>query len=342
MKTILLLDTDIQQVKIMTSFLENQGFELISCSNLLQLEKLLKNYPVELIVINSTSPKLSESINLKKLITSKPVVNFPFLIISNDGEWKDLSVEDNKILNTPLNYTLLIEEIRKQLKNNDYSAINISTEQKLDTNIKSIAQLKEFISKNSENFQFEKDSIIYKTQKSCAHLYLLEKGLVKTYIMDEYGKELITGIYKENDLFGMYAVNKKTFSPESAMALENSSIFKFSIQSFHEFLEKNNELSLEFVDLLSENIINLKEHLLDMAYASVLKKTSNTLLQLAENTLQDHTKDITLSRNDLASVAGISPESLIRSLGILKKDKLIAVKGRAIKVLDKDKLTNIK
>ena len=342
MKTILLLDTDIQQVKIMTSYLKNQGFELINCSNLLQLENLLKNYPVELIVINGTSPKLNESVNLKKLISSKPVVNFPFLIISNDGEWKDLCVEDNKILNTPLNYNLLIEEIRNQLKNNNYSAINFSKEQKLDTNIKSIAQLKEFISKNCEDFQFEKDSIIYKTQKNCAHLYLLEKGLVKTYIMDEYGKELITGIYKENDLFGMYAVNKTIFSPESAMALENSSIFKFSIQSFHEFLEKNNELSLEFVDLLSENIINLKEHLLDMAYASVLKKTSNTLLQLSENSFQDHTKDITLSRNDLASVAGISPESLIRSLGILKKDKLIAVKGRAIKVLDKAKLTNIK
>jgi len=310
---------------------------------LLQLEKILKKHPVELIVINCSSPKLSESINFKNLISSEPVVNFPFLIITNDGEWKDFSVEEDKVLSTPLNYYQLIEEIKSQLKKNETTTFNkISEEQRLGNNIKSIEQLKELISISSENFQFEKDSIIYKNQSSNAHIYLVEKGLVKTYKMEEYGKELITGIFKKNDLFGIYTVNKTIFSPESAMALKDTSIFKFSIKSFHDLLEKNNELSLEFIELLSENIISLKTHLLDMAYASVLKKTSKTLIHLADNVLQDHSKPITLSRNDLASVAGISPESLIRSLGILKNDKLIAVKGRAINVIDKDRLIQIK
>jgi len=103
MNTILLLDKNIQQVKIMTSFLKKHDMELISCSNLLQLEKILKKHPVELIVINCSSPKLSESINFKNLISSEPVVNFPFLIITNDGEWKDFSVEEDKVLSTPLN-----------------------------------------------------------------------------------------------------------------------------------------------------------------------------------------------------------------------------------------------
>ncbi len=78
--------------------------------------------------------------------------------------------------------------------------------------------------------------------------------------------------------------------------------------------------------------------MLDLAYASVLQKTTKTLLHCVENVLENQSEGINLSRSNLASIAGISTESLIRSLAILKKHNLISVKGRNIKVLDFKKL----
>jgi CRP-like cAMP-binding protein len=99
---------------------------------------------------------------------------------------------------------------------------------------------------------------------------------------------------------------------------------------------------LEFGQLISENLVNLKTHLLDMAYSSMLKKTTNTILEFAEKIQENPKEHIRISRSDLASVAGISTESFIRSLSSLKKDGLIDIVGRDIKILDLEKLHEIR
>ena len=50
---------------------------------------------------------------------------------------------------------------------------------------------------------------------------------------------------------------------------------------------------------------------------------------------------IRISRNDLASVAGIATETFIRTLSGLKKDGLIDIEGRNIRIIDLDKLKSV-
>ena len=50
---------------------------------------------------------------------------------------------------------------------------------------------------------------------------------------------------------------------------------------------------------------------------------------------------IKISRNDLASVAGIATETLIRTMSDFKKQGLIEMEGRNIKVVDLQKLQDI-
>ena len=48
--------------------------------------------------------------------------------------------------------------------------------------------------------------------------------------------------------------------------------------------------------------------------------------------------DIVLSREDLANIVGTATETVIRLLSEFKSDKMIALEGKKIKVLDADKL----
>jgi CRP-like cAMP-binding protein len=50
---------------------------------------------------------------------------------------------------------------------------------------------------------------------------------------------------------------------------------------------------------------------------------------------------INISRSDLASVAGIAPESLIRTLSEFKKKGLIEIAGRNIKILQLESLAEV-
>jgi len=106
-------------------------------------------------------------------------------------------------------------------------------------------------------------------------------------------------------------------------------------------LEQNRDLMLEFAEEITHSLDVLRTHLLEMAYGSVLKKTASTLLEFAEKVKDDNTPVLKVSRSDMASVAGISTESFIRSLSCLKKDGIIDIIGRDIKILQLEKLTEI-
>ena len=78
-----------------------------------------------------------------------------------------------------------------------------------------------------------------------------------------------------------------------------------------------------------------------MAYSSVRKKTAQTILQFAAILNKKPEEGIKIARNDLASVAGIATESLIRTLSEFKKEGFIEIEGRNIKILNSQALRNI-
>jgi CRP-like cAMP-binding protein len=78
-----------------------------------------------------------------------------------------------------------------------------------------------------------------------------------------------------------------------------------------------------------------------MAYSSVKKRTAATILKFAEKLNHKPEDTIRISRNDLASVAGIATESIIRTLSSFKDMGIIEIEGRNIKILDINKLLQI-
>jgi CRP-like cAMP-binding protein len=108
-----------------------------------------------------------------------------------------------------------------------------------------------------------------------------------------------------------------------------------------ELLAESSNLSLELMNVLTANLSITKDQLLQMAYSSVQRKTARTILQFAEVLDRGLLGEIKISRNDLASVAGIAPESLIRTLSSFKKKGFVEIEGRNIKILKLVELQNL-
>ena len=96
---------------------------------------------------------------------------------------------------------------------------------------------------------------------------------------------------------------------------------------------------LNFMDLLSDNLDSVKEHLMHIAYDSVRKKTADTLLQLIKEGSKENL--IQISRSDLASIIGIAKETLTRTLTDFKEERLINTDRNTIKILNQRKLMSI-
>ena len=167
------------------------------------------------------------------------------------------------------------------------------------------------------------------------------KGVVKSYKLDEKGKELVTALYKEDDLFGYTSFTQNIPYQETTKAIKNLELVGISKSNLTNVLANNHTVTLELLELLNDNLTGVKDQLLQMAYSSVNKKTAITILKFAEKLNTKPEEPIKISRNDLASVAGIATETLIRTMSNFKKQGLIAIEGRNIRILDIQKLQNI-
>ncbi|HET8752916.1 MAG TPA: cyclic nucleotide-binding domain-containing protein, partial [Salinimicrobium sp.] len=206
--------------------------------------------------------------------------------------------------------------------------------------INSLHDLREII-KAYQLQTYKAGETIFEEGKQNNLFFMVDRGVVKTHRIDPFGKELITSIHKEGDFFGNTSLNQQSAHEEFATAMEESRVYAVSKEELKEILLKNNNISLDLIDVLGNNISGIKEQLLEMAYGSVRKKTARTILLFSQKIRRFPTQSIRISRSDLASVAGMASESLIRTLSDFKKEGLIEIEGRNIKILDVEALKNI-
>jgi len=96
--------------------------------------------------------------------------------------------------------------------------------------------------------------------------------------------------------------------------------------------------------MLSDNLREKEEQLLKLAYNSVRKKVADALVTLYNRYNKDGSINFTISisREDLANLAGTATESTIRTLSDLKDEKLIDIQASKITVLNYEKLSKMK
>jgi CRP-like cAMP-binding protein len=95
--------------------------------------------------------------------------------------------------------------------------------------------------------------------------------------------------------------------------------------------------------MLSHNVIEMEEHLLHLAYASLRKKVAEALLMLTKKYIRSSTGmySFNISRENLATLAGTATESLIRTLSDFKEEKIIDIRDGNIILLNEMKLSQM-
>ncbi|MBP2831478.1 response regulator [Aquimarina sp. U1-2] len=344
MKTVLLIEDDMALRENTAELLELSDYNVITSPNgKIGIAKAKIEKP-DIIVCDIMMPEVDGYGVLEALSFDVTTCQIPFIFLSAKTEHKEIrkgmNMGADDYLTKPFEEEELVSAIESRLAKAKIIA-NVLEEQTKKTEqnqsedeLKSLHELKNFFDDHGETFTFKKGEFIFKEQEHSNKIYLILNGIVKSHKMDENGKELITALYKADDFLGFTSFVDHIPYQESATAVEDCTLVGISKNSLKEILEKSKHVSLELMELLTENLSEIKEQLLQMAYSSVRKKTAQTILQFAEILNKKPEESIKISRNDLASVAGIATESLIRTLSSFKKDGLIEIEGRNIKILD--------
>lgn len=348
MKTILLIEDDTALRENTAELLELSDYNVITAPNgKLGIENAKAHKP-DIIVCDIMMPEIDGYGVLEALSLDHQTSQIPFIFLSAKTEHKeirkgmDMGADD--YLTKPFDEEELMSAIESRLAKSKLLrelSSNGQNSKEEDDKLRSLHELKNFFDDYGELKNYKRGENIYREGDHSNKVFLILKGVVKSHKMDESGKELITALYKADDFLGFTSFMDNVPYQESATAVEATELAAVSKDNLKDILEKSKNVSLEFMELLTDNLSGIKQQLLQMAYSSVRKKTAQTILQFVAVLDKKPEDGIKISRNDLASVAGIATESLIRTLSSFKKEGLIEIEGRNIKILQLDELQHV-
>lgn len=343
MKKILLIEDDTVLRENTAELLTLANYDVMVAPNgKLGIEKAKQHLP-DIIICDIMMPIIDGYGVLEAIALDEATNKIPFIFLSAKTEHKEIrkgmELGADDYLTKPFEEEELLNAIESRL-----AKASILTKKSNDTDedeCSNLNQLKNYFCDEGEIRKFKKDQFIYQQGDHSNSLFLVLKGVVKTHFINSNGKELITSLYKADDFLGINSFDDNIPYDESATAVEETEVVEISKKYVKDILKKSQDVSLELMNVLVNDLSVIKQQLVQMAYNSVRKKTATTILQFVSIMSKNSTDAIRISRNDLASTAGIAPESLIRTLSEFKKDNLIEIEGRNIRVIDIEKLRAI-
>ncbi|WP_372916719.1 response regulator [Salegentibacter sp.] len=345
MKKILLIEDDVTVRENTAEILELSDFEVVTASDGKQgIEKAKSELP-NIIVCDIMMPEMDGYDVLTELSKIPETSGIPFIFLSAKTEHKDvrrgMDLGADDYLTKPFEESDLLSAIESRLAKVQILKSDKSEQApKEQQQVPNLAAFRELM-KKGERQTYKSGESVYEEGKTSVNFYMVDRGVVKAHKFDSRGKEIITQLYKDGDFFGSLSFNSNSSYREFATAIEETTLYTLSRDKLRDILHENSRLSMELLEVMNEDLFGIKEQLIDIAYASVRRKTAKTILMFAREIKKNPLHSIRISRADLAGVAGIASETLIRTLSDFKKEGLIEIEGRNVKILDADKLEKI-
>ncbi len=313
------------------------------------VSKALENLP-DLVICDIMMPELDGYGVLHALQRNDATKNIPFIFLTAKAERNDMrkamDLGADDYLTKPFDGTELLNAVGSRLKKLEL------LKQDLQSDLNGVHQLLEASSGKSElqaltenrNVnRYKKKQIIYSEGNHPNRLYYVLRGKVKVFKVNEEGKELVTELFSEGDFVGHIALLENAIYKDTAEALEDTELAVIPREDFDELIDRNLQIARKFIQLLAKNVSEKEDQLLNLAYNSLRKKVANALLMIQDKYRKDKEESFTIdiSRENLATVAGTATESLIRTLGDFKNEKLIEIHDGLIRILNQPKLEKL-
>jgi CRP-like cAMP-binding protein len=186
-----------------------------------------------------------------------------------------------------------------------------------------------------------KGEILFKEGEEPSGLYIITKGKIKVYRTGNEGKEQIVRLSNQGDLVGYRALIGEGDYKSAAATLEESHVCFIPKEIVQRVIENNILIYKRIIALLTDDLQFAEQKIKELAQKPVRERVADALLQLKDKYGYDKdgiTINITMSREELANLVGTATETLIRILSDFKKDKIIDLDHRKIKIINLDQL----
>ena len=185
---------------------------------------------------------------------------------------------------------------------------------------------------------YKKGEDIYQTGNASDALYIVRRGRVKIYRISESGKEQILRILNPGDFTGELALFNESVHDAFASALVDTDICMIKRNDLQNILLKYPNISMKILSELSHRLAQ-SETQTTRATERVELRIALFLVESMDHNSKSDVITLPMSKKDLASYLGTTPETISRKLLEFEDAGLIKqLSNKSIKIIDVDGL----
>ncbi len=190
---------------------------------------------------------------------------------------------------------------------------------------------------------YKKDQFIYFPDEPATHIYMIVSGRVLLGRYQEDGKEVVSAILTNGEIFGELAIAGEERRNDFAQAMEpNTTICPLSIVELKTLMKENRELSFKLLKLVGLRLMKLERKL----ELLVFKDARTRVIEFLKDAASSKGKKVgfetmittSLTHKDIASLTGTSRQTVTTILNELKEKNLINFDRKKILIRDLENL----
>ena len=195
----------------------------------------------------------------------------------------------------------------------------------------------ELIENSKFKQSFQPGEVLFREGDRCQHIYCIETGKVAVRKFSAKGQSIILYLMLAGDTLGYRELLTGEDYRVSAEVIEPSTICLIDPGSVLSLLEHNPILGLRFLKRSSAELSHAEERILHNSVLSVRARFAHLLVVLINRLevgadARKHDFELPLSRHDLASMIGTTPESMSRIIRQLENDGVVHFSGRNVHI----------
>jgi CRP/FNR family transcriptional regulator, cyclic AMP receptor protein len=213
----------------------------------------------------------------------------------------------------------------------------------------------EDLAKRTPDTFLEQDDILYVPTEGTERLFVLKKGRVQLYEIDQSGEEITLSVIEDGNVFGEMALTGQSLSGIYVRALTPSTVVSLRREDLEDLIMKKPEVGLRLVRELAERL-----HASERRYADVVGKdvparlatliltlvdTEGVILSLVDSeravSTQSYRIPTRYTHEQLASMIGCKRVAVTRAFRKLEEGGAVELKKRHIVVQDLDALKDL-
>lgn len=184
---------------------------------------------------------------------------------------------------------------------------------------------------------YKKGEFLYQPEETSDALYILNQGMVRIFHLTESGKEQLVRFLQPGDFTGEMALFRSSVHESFAQAVKDTTICILKREDLQPLLAKYPAISLKIMEEFSRRLDQSEKQTTLVATEKVEARLAVFLVELME--LGENEVTLPMSKKDLASYLGTTPETISRKLSSLEENGLITqVTNKRIRINDIDAL----